>query len=365
MFGRLTVIAAALCTIAPSVFALQTKEAGAPKAATLKAGDAAPALAIEKWVKGSPVASFEKGKVYVVEFWATWCGPCIASMPHISALQQDYKDKGVTFIGTNIWEDAHGGKYDESTLPKVEKFVAGQGDRMGYTVAYDGPDKRTEANYMKAAGANGIPTAFIVDQNATIAWIGHPGLIDFALAEVVAGKWDLKTGPEREAKVKDQLTSIQKKLKSDPAGAQAEFDKLESAYPAVARHQDDLRLSLLTANGQWDKAYAIFTKQVDEAITRKDAMTLNSIAWQIVDPEAKNEHRDLELALRAATKADEFTESKDPAIMDTLARTYFWKGDVKKAIEIETKAVGLAAGDSRLKPDLEKSLAEFKAKNTQ
>jgi len=152
-------------------------------------------------------------------------------------------------------------------------------------------------------------------------------------------------------------------IKDDPAGAQAAFAKFESAYPAVAKHQDDLKLSLMTANGQWDKAYAIFAKQVDGAIARKDSMTLNSIAWQIVDPSVKNEHRDLELALRAATKADEFTEGKNPAIMDTLARTYYWKGDVNKAIEIETKAIGLATGD--LKTDLEKSLAEFKTKNTQ
>src|SRR5262245_45990939 len=72
--------------------------------ATLKIGDKAPALAIDKWVKGTPVKAFEPGKTYVVEFWATWCGPCVATMPHISELQSKYKDK-VTFIGVNVWED--------------------------------------------------------------------------------------------------------------------------------------------------------------------------------------------------------------------------------------------------------------------
>ena len=58
---------------------------------TLKVGDAAPELKATKWLQGDEVKSFEKDKVYVVEFWATWCGPCIVMMPHLSELQQEYK----------------------------------------------------------------------------------------------------------------------------------------------------------------------------------------------------------------------------------------------------------------------------------
>lgn len=57
--------------------------AGTQPAVTLKAGDPAPPLKIEKWLKSGPIERFEKGKVYVLEFWATWCPPCIASMPHL------------------------------------------------------------------------------------------------------------------------------------------------------------------------------------------------------------------------------------------------------------------------------------------
>ncbi|MEW6159787.1 MAG: TlpA disulfide reductase family protein, partial [Verrucomicrobiota bacterium] len=62
---------------------------------TLKLGNPAPKLQTGKWVQGEPVKEFEKGKVYVVDFWATWCGPCKATIPHLNELYQKFKDKGL------------------------------------------------------------------------------------------------------------------------------------------------------------------------------------------------------------------------------------------------------------------------------
>jgi thiol-disulfide isomerase/thioredoxin len=327
-------------------------------AVTLKVGDKAPPLKIEKWIKGGPVADFEQGKVYVLECWATWCGPCIASMPHLSAVQKAFKDKGVTVIGVDIWEALGDKVYTDETLKKVEDFVKEQGDRMGYTVAYDGKSKAMDAAYMRAAGQNGIPTAFLIDKTGTIAWIGHPMWLDVPVEAVVADKWDRKTGPEQVAKGQERLNEIYQKLESAPKEAVAAFEAFERDFPAVAHTMPDLKFTILLGGGDYDKAYKLGAQLVDDAIASKDSNALNSIAWTIVDPEGKVAKKDLDLALKAATKADELTKHENAPILDTLARVYFVKGDIDKAIELETKAVELAQGT--MKVDLQGALDEYK-----
>ena len=65
---------------------------------SLNIGDPAPPLRVKEWLKGMPLREYERGKVYVLEFWATWCVPCRAAMPHLSELARKYRDE-VTVIG--------------------------------------------------------------------------------------------------------------------------------------------------------------------------------------------------------------------------------------------------------------------------
>jgi thiol-disulfide isomerase/thioredoxin len=155
-------------------------------AASLKVGDPAPKLAPGKWVQGDPVKDFQKGNAYIVEFWATWCPPCRASIPHLNETYNKFKDKGLIVIGQNCWE-----KDDSLVAP----FVTKMGDKMTYRVALD--DKSTNKKgqmaktWMEAAGRNGIPSAFLVDTKGVIAWIGHPmALKEEVIEEVLAGTYD-------------------------------------------------------------------------------------------------------------------------------------------------------------------------------
>ena len=69
----------------------------------LDIGSKAPTLDIEHWIHDGngffkPVKEFTDGNVYVIEFWATWCGPCIMSMPHLAELQNKYRGRKVQII---------------------------------------------------------------------------------------------------------------------------------------------------------------------------------------------------------------------------------------------------------------------------
>ncbi|MBA4028995.1 MAG: redoxin [Planctomyces sp.] len=140
-------------------------------AGRLVVGSKAPALNVDNWVKGDAVSTFEPGKVYVVEFWATWCPHCREAIPELTSLA---KETGATIVGV-----ASGERGDTATkLGTVQSFVKQQGPRLGYTIALDA-DGETNRAWMSAAGQNSIPTAFIVDGQGKIAFVGHPASSQF------------------------------------------------------------------------------------------------------------------------------------------------------------------------------------------
>jgi thiol-disulfide isomerase/thioredoxin len=144
----------------------------------LAAGSKAPALSVDEFIKGKPVEGLSEGTAYVVEFWATWCPPCVKSIPHLTKLQK--KHKNIVVLGVAGSE--------RSGKDPLEAFVKKQGSKMAYTVAYDA-DRSMASAWMQAAGQNGIPCAFIVDTKGMISWIGNPLAEEFdaEVAKVAKG----------------------------------------------------------------------------------------------------------------------------------------------------------------------------------
>lgn len=159
------------------------------KVPELMIGDKAPQLKYGSWVKGTPIKEYKKGHLYLFEFWATWCGPCILSMPHLSAFVKEHA-KDLTVIAVNIWEDKSGKMPYAALLPKVTKFVKGMGNKMAFNVTTDTKDEHMGNKWMKAAGQGGIPTTIMV-KDGVIQWIGHPIKLDSIVNVVLHGNYNV------------------------------------------------------------------------------------------------------------------------------------------------------------------------------
>lgn len=124
----------------------------------------APALTGLTYVKGDPldIAAGKGTKAFVVEFWATWCPPCKATIPHLTELAHKFKGK-VEFVGIT----------NEDNESAIKSFVDKMGAKMDYSVAIDKSGTVTN-EYMATYGVSGIPHAFIIDLEGNIIWNNHP-----------------------------------------------------------------------------------------------------------------------------------------------------------------------------------------------
>lgn len=354
------------CMLAGALASAAAAQEGEKK--DLVVGDDAPPLTVSKWVKGDKVSEFEPDKIYVVEFWATWCGPCRATIPHLTELQKKYKDKGVVMIGVDAFEQ------DTS---EVEPFLKEMGDKMDYRVALDDvpdgdPQKgKMAVNWMEAANQQGIPTAFIVNKEGKIAWIGHPASMDKALGQIVEGTYDLKAAAEEKKKeeaAQQKIVGLMQKLqKASTDGPDAIKKLLPEIEEAVGdNEQAKLQLGFITFNlllqaGDEDSATEIAEKLV-KGEAGENAGLMNAVAWTLVDPDRTKKPGDkaLKVALAAAENASKASGGEDGAILDTLALAYYLNGDVAKALATQEKAVknmGEAISDQ---PDMKKRLEQYR-----
>lgn len=216
------------------LFFVSVQTVSAQTRPTLAIGDPAPAMKVSKWIKGEPVNSFEKGKVYVVEFWATWCLPCIAGMPHLSELAEKYRGK-VTVSGISVFERS------TTSLARIARFVDSMAGKMDYHVGAEEGSFMAD-NWLKAAGERGIPQAMVVDGQGRIAWIGAPKSLDTVLAKVLEGSWDI-TAAAISRKERQRLTLLDQAIiprlnplmgnPGKPDSALMEIDKILAQEPGL------------------------------------------------------------------------------------------------------------------------------------
>lgn len=294
--------------------------APAPSALAAQIGDPAAPLSVSKWIKDGPVDMAEgRGKnIYVVEFWATWCGPCRTSIPHLTEMQKKYRDQGVVIIGIS-------GEAESDVAPFVEQM----GGKMDYVVALDDAGQTNEA-YMEAFRIQGIPHAFVVGKDGNILWEGHPmDNMDGVLAKVVAGGFDVESA-RKESSEKQARENVRALIK---------------AYHFLAANSDEQDI----------------IKTIRERIVAKahhQPENLNEFAWGVLNGK-KADAAVFPMALKAAERAKELTEGKDPNVLDTYGLALHRNGRTSEGIKVLEEAL-LLSKDDELTQNIQAHLEEMK-----
>ena len=158
------------------------------KLPVLNIGDKAPPIYVSKWIKGTPIKSFEKGRIYVVEFWATWCHPCIRSMPHLSYLAEKHKEN-IVVLAIDILEK------QSTSVETITAFVDSMEKKMNFNVGVQNSNLMA-TKWLYNSGEQAIPTTFIVNEKGQIAWIGLPKNLEDVLEKMLHNTWNINDARE-------------------------------------------------------------------------------------------------------------------------------------------------------------------------
>lgn len=352
--------AAALACLCMPMYAQDTTKDTPPPAKkaepeiTLKIGDKAPKISVTKWMKGEPVSELKTGQPYIIEFWATWCGPCIAFMPHLSELQQEYKGKGLTIISLTSRDP-------NNSEEAVTEFVKNRGNIMEYTVGYS-EDRATNQAYMTASGQRGIPCAFVINKEGNIAFIGHPMMLDRVLPKVMDGSWNGAEDAKKATEAMEEFFKVMGGAGADPEAGLKAFAEQEAKNPDLTKQFPEQKMMLLLRNKKLDEAEVLFTSIFEKAKKHNDSGKLSSICRLWSDPTMNPEKKKLELAIEAGLAASKLAGPKDIGSLIAVASAYHASGNIEKSTEYADKAVE-AGSNEAMKKSISNFVEKFKKKD--
>ena len=251
-------------------------------------GDPAPDLVVTKSYNtpdGGPVSlSKLRGQVVLIDFWATWCGPCVEAIPHVQELHAKHAKQGLVVLG-----------HTDASSTDLEAFIKEKGITYAITV---GPD------IGQGYGVTGIPHVFLIDPAGKVAWHGHPGRLDDAMVAALV-KTAKPPGPPAPAfaapAAQAKVAQIESTIAAGKVGnGVKQLDKLA----ADSKKPDEAA----AAKASLEVVAAWRTKREAEIVALRDAGDIHA-AWKAVDTlaAAYNGHDDAKVLKEQAA-----TLRKDP-----------------------------------------------------
>lgn len=318
--------------------------------ASPKIGDTAPTASGFRWMNAAPKA-MPGGKdaaqhVFVVEFWATWSGPCRKIVPQLTKLHEKYARQGVIVVGVS--DEA-----EEDVRAYLKKFPA-----LPYYVCVDSSGELSKAWIDDIVG---IPHAFVVDRDSRVIWSGLPAEfeeLESAVRGALAGTFDIasaRTAEANQAKYDEMMPTLQSLYASWEAageeadrGAAIERELITTVERMIQLCPKDVQASLikrqlLRAFGRESEADAFGTLMESQFVGSAAAMA--EIARNELGTDLN--HRRPAAMLRCARKAVELSERDDAEFMALLAQIECEVGLVDAAVAHQGDALSIVTRPER------------------
>ncbi|WP_213257226.1 TlpA disulfide reductase family protein [Bradyrhizobium sp. sBnM-33] len=322
----------------------------------LRMASPAPSLKVENWLRGEPLTNFQPGKVYIVEFWASWCGPCVGAMPHLIELQAKYKDEGLEVVGVAASEEA---PIADQARTKLDAWLTEKFSNLNYRIGFDSTGEMNKL-WMDASSSLGIPRSFVVDRDGHIAFIGHPIQIDDVLPKIINGTW--RTSYQAKAADAKRIAADQRLARElsilqtiRPAMEAKDWPAALSAVEeGIAAMPDNLKFREIHADLLLHKmrdtatGFQVLRQLVRDAIEKQSEAVrgLATVMRQLFDPENDKAH---------LPRAERFAIGRDVSehILNSgqasgglnfysygvVAQYYYESGDKQRAIELIERAM--------------------------
>lgn len=340
----------------------------------LSPGTTPPKLSSAQWVNTGGInpkslSSFERDKVYVVEFWSTDCVGAVPAFLHLASLKQSYAKQDVRFLLLTH----ESGETVRSFLKGSAQTPDGQSvpyEQLASTLAIGlDPNRSGLQAYLGKDPAGQLPWTFLIGRDGKVEWHGHPSELDMILDAVVAGKWDrhkIERDQQFMAEVQESLAKLTKAR--DWPGAIRELDRFRGLTddPRITFGLLKSKIEIYARSGS---SSAEITEVVKElfSICREEPLFAHDVANTVYQLAMRGHLKDraaIAYAVEGLNVAigqidDGSTKS---GMLHTLAKLEGLIGKTDQAIAHQTQAIELA--DDSQKPALKAFLAKLTSQST-